>query len=89
MCDDWKIKRKAIKKEIIETYNIYHKTNEEDNDKLNTFLEFVIDNYDLDDELFNKLEQDLDIYEDTDYKTIEQIEDEEYRFNVLNRRSLC
>ena len=86
MFEDWKEQRKAIKKHILK---IYDGTNSQNKAELDRFLEFVIDNYDLDDNIFEQIKEDLDIVEDDDYKTIQQIEDEEYRFNVLSRRSLC
>lgn len=86
MFEDWKEQRKAIKEHILK---IYDGTNSQNKAELDRFLEFVIDNYDLDDNIFEQIKEDLDIVEDDDYKTIQQIEDEEYRFNVLSRRSLC
>lgn len=86
MFEDWQEQRKAIKKHILK---IYDGTNNQNKAELDRFLEFVIGNYDLDDNIFEQIKEDLDIIEDDDYKTIQQIEDEEYRFNVLSRRSLC
>lgn len=85
MFEDWKEQRKAIKKHILK---IYDGTNIHNKAELDRFLEFVIGNYDLDDNIFEKIKDDLDIVEDDDYKSIQQIEDEEYRYNVLRSRYL-
>ena len=86
MFDSWQDQRKAIKKHILK---IYDGTNSQNKMELDRFLEFVIGNYDLDDNIFEQVKEDLDIVEDDDFQSIQQIEDEEYRFNVLSRRSLC
>ena len=86
MFDNWKEQRKAIKNHILK---IYDGTNSQNRQELDRFLEFVIGNYDLDDEILEQVKADLDIVEDDDFQSIQQIEDEEYRFNVLSRRSIC
>lgn len=86
MFEDWRERRNAIKKHILK---IYDGTNSQNRSELDRFLEFVIGNYDLDDEIFEQVKEDLDIVEDDDFQTIQQIEDEEYRYNVLRGISLC
>lgn len=85
MFDNWKEQRKAIKKHILK---IYDGTNSQNKSELDRFLEFIISNYDLDDNIFEQIKEDLDVVEDDDHKSIQQIEDEEYRYNVLRSRCL-
>lgn len=86
MFEDWREQRNAIKKHIL---NIYDGTNSQNKAELDRFLEFVINNYDLDDNIFEQVKEDLDIVEDDDFKSIQQIEDEEYRYNVLRGKVIC
>ena len=83
MFEDWREQRKAIKKHILK---IYDGTNSQNRVELDRFLEFVIGNYDLDYNLFEKVKDDLEVSEESCCQSIQELEDEEYRFNVLNRR---
>ena len=85
MFEDWREQRKAIKKHILK---IYDGTNSQNKAELDRFLEFVIDNYDLDDEIFDQIKEDLDIKDDTDFQDLQSLEWEEYEYNVLRRRML-
>lgn len=85
MFDELKKKRQAIKKYILEMYN---GTNSHNKLQLDSFLEFVIDNYDLDDVLFEKVKDDLEIDEHKDYQSIYELENQEYQYNVLDRRTI-
>lgn len=85
MFEDWKEQRKAIKVHILKMYN---GTNDENYKELDKFLDFVIDNYDLDDNLFEQVKEDLEFKEDDDVMDIVTLEEEEYGYNILNRRCL-
>ena len=85
MFEDWREQRKAIKKHILK---IYDGTNSQNKAELDRFLEFVIDNYDLDDEIFDQIKEDLDIKDDTDFQDLQSLEWEEYEYNVLRIRML-
>lgn len=85
MFEDWREQRNAIKKHILK---IYDGTNSQNKAELDRFLEFVIGNYDLDDNLFNQIKEDLDIKDDTDFQDLQSLEWEEYEYNVLRRRML-
>lgn len=83
MFEDWKEQRKAIKKHILK---VYDGTNKQNRAELSRFLEFVIGNYDLDDELFEQVKDDLEVDDEEDYQSIYDLERQEYQYNVLNRR---
>lgn len=85
MFEDWKEQRKAIKEHILK---IYDGTNSQNKAELDRFLEFVIGNYDLDDNLFNQIKEDLDLEDDIDSQDLQSLEWEEYDYNVLRRRIL-
>lgn len=85
MFEDWEEQRKAIKKHILK---IYDGTNSQNKAELDRFLEFVIGNYDLDDNIFDQIKEDLDIKDDTDFQDLQSLEWEEYEYNVLRRRML-
>ena len=85
MFDNWKEQREAIKKHILK---IYDGTNSKNRDELNRFLEFVIGNYSLDDAIFEQVEEDLEVNTKQECQDIVSLEDEEYRFNILNRRCI-
>lgn len=85
MFDDWKERRAAIKKHVL---NIYDGTNSQNRAELDRFLEFVVGNYDLDDELFAQIQDDLEPKDDSDFQSLQSLEAQEYEYNVLRRRSL-
>lgn len=76
--------RKKIKRHIL---NIYDGTNDGNKEELEKLLEFVISNYDLEDNLFNQIKDDLQMEED-DCQDIYSLENEEFQNNVLNRRNI-
>ena len=86
MFEDWESKRKAIKQHILK---IYDGTNSQNRAELDRFLEFVINNYDLDDNIFEQVKQDLDSPNDIYCQDILSLENEEYQYNVLDRRHIC
>ena len=85
MFNNWKEKRDAIKKHILK---IYDGTNSQNKDELERFLDFVIGNYSLDDAIFEQVKEDLPLKNEDKCQDIVSLEDEEYRFNVLNRRCI-
>lgn len=85
MFEDWKEQRKAIKKHILK---IYDGTNSQNKAELDRLLEFVIGNYDLDDNLFNQIKEDLDDEDNRDFQDLQSLEWQEYEYNVLRRRML-
>lgn len=85
MFEDWKEQRKAIKKHILK---IYDGTNSQNKAELDRFLEFVIGNYDLDDNLFQQIKEDLDDENNRDFQDLQSLEWQEYEYNVLRRRML-
>lgn len=86
MFDDWKEQRKAIKKHILK---IYDGTNSQNKAELDRFLEFVIGNYDLDDELYNQVKEDIEVEEQDDEMSDYDFESLEYEYNVLRGRRIC
>lgn len=83
MFETWQEQRQAIKKHIL---SVYDGTNSKNKAELDRFLEFIIGNYDLDDDLLAQIQEDLTIREDEDVISIEQLENEEYRFNILKEK---
>lgn len=85
MFDNWKEQRKAIKKHILK---VYDGTNSSNRAELDRFLEFVIGNYDLDDEILKSIQEDLQPKQEDDWQSIQDIENEEFEYNILRSRSL-
>lgn len=86
MFEDWKEQRKAIKKHILK---IYDGTNSQNKAELDRFLEFVIGNYDLDDELYTQVKEDIEFEEQDDEMSDYDFESLEYEYNVLRGRRIC
>lgn len=77
--------RDLIKKYILK---MYPDTTEQNEKELECFLEFVISNYDLDDCLYEQLEEDFDLINkelsvDGECLEIRDLESEEYYHNVI------
>ena len=86
MFENWKEQRKAIKNHILK---IYDGTNSQNKAELDRFLEFVIGNYDLDDELYNQVKEDIEVEEQDDEMSDYDFESLEYEYNVLRGRRIC
>ena len=86
MFENWKEQRKAIKKHILK---IYDGTNSQNKAELDRFLEFVIGNYDLDDEIYNQVKEDIEVEEQDDEMSDYDFESLEYEYNILRGRRIC
>ena len=87
MFEDWRVQREAVKQHIL---TMYDGTTKENRKELYDLLEFVIGNYDLDDIIYEQIKEDINIKSNCkDYKSLQEIEQEEYEENVLKRRTSC
>lgn len=83
---DWRVIRDSVKQHILDMYD---GTTPENRKILYDLLEFVIDNYDLDDTLYNCVKEDICLNDEEEEPSIQELENQEYEENILKRRSIC
>ena len=83
--EDWRLKRDAMKQHILE---MYKGTNETNRKELYDFLEFVINNYDLDDAIYEQIKEDMGQDKETNEMSNYEFESLEYEYNILRGRRI-